>query len=198
MFLLRSCLSHKGTKKGSLNWQVEAYITRQNTRALHVPRTWNDPLVRPKQWKRDVRFETWNVRSLYREGSLTTVVRELARCKLDLAGVEEVRWGKGGNARAGGYMFFYGKGNGNHQLNWGGRNEVIETSGRLDPLWSQNKRLHTPRTTDRLHTRILDKIDEYRRNRLLHLQRIPLNWIPLKSYHYRPQERRTIGRPKKR
>ena len=45
---------------------------------------------------------------------------------------------------------------------------------------------------------ILDKIDEYRRNWLLHLQRMPLNRIPLKSYHYRPQGRRTIGRPKKR
>jgi len=47
-------------------------------------------------------------------------------------------------------------------------------------------------------TDILDKIDEYRRNWLLHLQRIPQNRIPLKSYHYRPQGRRTIGRPKKR
>ena len=45
---------------------------------------------------------------------------------------------------------------------------------------------------------ILDKIDVHRRNWLLHLQRMPLNRIPLKSYHYRPQGRRTIGRPKKR
>ena len=45
---------------------------------------------------------------------------------------------------------------------------------------------------------ILDKIDEYRRNWLLHLQRMSLNRIPLKSYHYKPQGRRTIGRPKKR
>jgi hypothetical protein len=45
---------------------------------------------------------------------------------------------------------------------------------------------------------ILDKIDENRRNWLLHLQRMPQNRIPLKSYHYRPQGRRTIGRPKKR
>jgi hypothetical protein len=30
---------------------------------------------------------------------------------------------------------------------------------------------------------ILDKIDEYRRNWLLHLQRIPLNRISLKLYH---------------
>jgi hypothetical protein len=35
-------------------------------------------------------------------------------------------------------------------------------------------------------------------NWLSHLQRIPQNRIPLKSYHYRPQGRRTIGRPKKR
>jgi len=47
-------------------------------------------------------------------------------------------------------------------------------------------------------TGILDKIDEYRRNWLLHLQRVPQNRIPLKSYLYRPQGRRTIGRPKKR
>jgi hypothetical protein len=45
---------------------------------------------------------------------------------------------------------------------------------------------------------ILDKIDEYGRNWFLHLQRMPLNRIPLKSYHYGPQGRRTIGRPKKR
>ena len=46
-------------------------------------------------------------------------------------------------------------------------------------------------------TGILDKIDEYRRNWLSHLQRMPQNRIPFKSYHYRPQGRRTIGRPKK-
>ena len=43
-------------------------------------------------------------------------------------------------------------------------------------------------------TGILDKIDIS----LSHLQRMPQNRIPLKSYHYRPQGRRTIGRPKKR
>ena len=47
-------------------------------------------------------------------------------------------------------------------------------------------------------TGILDKLDEYRLNWHLHLQRMPQNRIPLKSYHYRPQGRRTIGRPKKR
>jgi len=47
-------------------------------------------------------------------------------------------------------------------------------------------------------TGIPDKIDEYRRNWFLHLQRMPQNRIPFKSYRYRPQGRRTIGRPKKR
>jgi len=47
-------------------------------------------------------------------------------------------------------------------------------------------------------TGILDKIDEYRRNWLSHLQRMPQTRIPLKSYHYRPQGRGAIGRPKKR
>jgi len=47
-------------------------------------------------------------------------------------------------------------------------------------------------------TGILDKIDEYRRNWLSHLQRMPQTRIPLISYHYRPEGRRTIGRPKKR
>jgi len=48
---------------------------------------------------------TWNVKSLYRSGSLTTVSRVLPRCKLYLVGVREVRWVKGGTVRAGDYIF---------------------------------------------------------------------------------------------
>jgi hypothetical protein len=62
----------------------------------------------------DTRFGTWNVRSLYRVGSLMTVSRELARCKLDLMGMQEVRWEGGGTEPAGEYTFFYVKGNENH------------------------------------------------------------------------------------
>jgi hypothetical protein len=43
-------------------------------------------------------------------------------------------------------------------------------------------------------TDILDKTDEYRWNWLSHLQRMPQNRIPLKSYHYRPQGKRTEDR----
>jgi hypothetical protein len=41
-----------------------------------------------------MRFGMWNVWSLYR--SLKTVSGELAKCKLDLVGVQEVSWDKGG------------------------------------------------------------------------------------------------------
>jgi hypothetical protein len=42
--------------------------------------------------KRDILLGTWNVKGLYSVGSLTAEVRELARYKLDLVGVQEVRW----------------------------------------------------------------------------------------------------------
>jgi hypothetical protein len=61
-----------------------------------------------------VRISTWNVRSLYRAGLLTTVASELARCKLNLVSAQEVRWDKKSTVRAGDYNFFYGKGNKNH------------------------------------------------------------------------------------
>jgi exonuclease III len=64
----------------------------------------------------DMKFGTWNVRSLYRSGSLKTVARELRKYKLDLVGLQEVRWDKGGTERAEDYTFFYGAGNEDHQL----------------------------------------------------------------------------------
>jgi len=66
-------------------------------------------LVRPKQRKMDATFGTWNVRSLYRVGSFTAAARELARYKLDLVGVQEVRWDREGTVRAGDYNSVYGK-----------------------------------------------------------------------------------------
>jgi hypothetical protein len=38
-----------------------------------------DYLAQPKHRKMDVRFGTWNVRSLYRSGSLKMVARELGK-----------------------------------------------------------------------------------------------------------------------
>jgi exonuclease III len=60
----------------------------------------------------DMSIGTWNVRSFYRAGSLKTVSRELSRYKLDLVGMQEVRWEGGGTEPAGEYTFF---GNENHE-----------------------------------------------------------------------------------
>jgi hypothetical protein len=45
--------------------------------------------------------------------------RELARYKLDLVAVQELRWNKGGTVKAGDYSFFCGKENTNRQLGKG-------------------------------------------------------------------------------
>jgi len=62
---------------------------------------------------------TWNFRSLYRAEFFKAAARELLRYKLDVVGVQEVRWDKGVIVRAGDYDFFYRKGNENHQLGTG-------------------------------------------------------------------------------
>jgi hypothetical protein len=68
---------------------------------------------------REILLGTWNIRSLYRAGSLMEAARKLARYKLDLVGVQEVRWDKEATVKAGDYSFFYGKENENHQLGTG-------------------------------------------------------------------------------
>jgi hypothetical protein len=45
-----------------------------------------------------------------------TVSKEHSKYKLDLVGVQEVRWEGCGTEPAGEYKFFYGKENENHQL----------------------------------------------------------------------------------
>jgi exonuclease III len=84
------------------------------TKYVKGPQKWTDSLAQPKHRKRDMRFGTWNVRSRYRADSLKTVARELRKYKLDLVGVQEVRWEKEGTER-----FFYVKGNEDHQLGTG-------------------------------------------------------------------------------
>lgn len=46
------------------------------------------------------------IRHLDREESVQ-VAAELARSKLDLVGVEDVRWDKGATVRAGDFFFFF-------------------------------------------------------------------------------------------
>jgi exonuclease III len=68
--------------------------------------------------QKGTKIGTWNV-SFYRAGSFEVAARKLGRYKLDVVGMQEVRWDKGGTVRVGDYDFFYGKGNENHQLGTG-------------------------------------------------------------------------------
>jgi exonuclease III len=59
----------------------------------------------------DMRYGTWNVKSLYRAGSLRTMAEEISKYKLDFVRVQEVRWNRGGIEPAGQYTFFMERGN---------------------------------------------------------------------------------------
>jgi exonuclease III len=74
---------------------------------------------RPKPKKMDMLFGTWNIRSLNKATSLVTVAKELSKYKLDLVGVQEVRWDRRGTETAGEYTCVHEKGNENHELGTG-------------------------------------------------------------------------------
>jgi hypothetical protein len=82
----------------------------------------------------DMRCGTRNDRSLYRIGSLKTTAGELGKCKLDLVGLEEVRWEKGGTEKAEDYTFFYGQKNGDYQLGTGFfvQKRIVSASRRVE------------------------------------------------------------------
>jgi hypothetical protein len=67
----------------------------------------------------DMRFGTWNIRSMYRAGSLRAVVEEISKYKLDLVGIQ-VRW-DGGALNQQAITFFYVKGNENRELGIGNK-----------------------------------------------------------------------------
>jgi len=76
-------------------------------------------MVQPKKRKKGMKFGTCNVRNQYRAGSLTATARELARYKLELVGVQEVRLGQSGDSKSRGFYFFLWKRKRNHQLGTG-------------------------------------------------------------------------------
>jgi exonuclease III len=49
----------------------------------------------------DMRFGTWNVRNMNRAVSLRSVAEKISKYKLDLVGVQEVRWDGGGTEQVG-------------------------------------------------------------------------------------------------
>ena len=68
--------------------------------------------------QRGMKIGTFNVRSLYRAGSLKAAARELGRYKLDVVGVQEVRWDKGGTVREGDLIMIFSTGKEMVIINW--------------------------------------------------------------------------------
>ena len=79
----------EGSSRGQLKrggppaWGLEEVLTTSDREQLIMLRNIKQksqnqtgPSVRPKQWKRNMRLGTWNVRSLYRSGSLTKWILE--------------------------------------------------------------------------------------------------------------------------
>ena len=66
-----------------------------------------------------MRFSTWNVRGLYRIWAVSLVAQELAKYRLDLVGVQEVKLDGNGISSIADYLLFYGEGNNNDQLGIG-------------------------------------------------------------------------------
>jgi hypothetical protein len=81
------------------------------TKICKKPWTWTDSFdKRPKRKKMDMRFGTRFVRSMYGAGSLRAVVEEISKYRLDLVGVQKVRWGGGGTESADEYFLILGGG----------------------------------------------------------------------------------------
>ena len=62
-------------------------------------------MKQPWQRKIDMRFGTWNVRSLYRARALGLATIEIDKYRMDLVGVQEVRWEGSGTLESGNIYF---------------------------------------------------------------------------------------------
>jgi hypothetical protein len=99
---------------GLITLTVKNKLVTKNHKELRI---WTDFLdKRLKRRITDMRLGTWNTRSLYRADSLITVSKERSGYRLDLVGMQEVKWEGSGTTPAGEYTFFYGKGNETHVL----------------------------------------------------------------------------------
>jgi hypothetical protein len=101
--------SHGETTGGDLPpLGLGMWLTTPHHKEKQVNYDWMDSLYKQPKWQNmDMRFGTWHIRTLYGGGgdSLMTFSRELSRYRLDLVGVQEVRWEGNGTVPLGEYTF---------------------------------------------------------------------------------------------
>jgi len=53
-----------------------------------------------------LRFETWNIRTLYQPGAALTLVKEFNKYRLEILPIQEIRWGRQGSTEIGKAIMF--------------------------------------------------------------------------------------------
>jgi exonuclease III len=74
--------------------------------------------IRSKEMNKEMRFGTWNVRTLLQAGNMNAIAEELQRYKRDVAALQEICWKGKGIIRKLKYTMYY-SGNENRQGNRG-------------------------------------------------------------------------------
>ena len=91
-------------------------------RELKWPRKDCSTGYRPQQWKRtkDMDCATWNIRSLYITGRMKELAEQLSAYKIDICGLQEMRWPGKGIIHQNKYTWFYsGNETGKHEFGTG-------------------------------------------------------------------------------
>ncbi|KAL4084269.1 hypothetical protein QTP88_028094 [Uroleucon formosanum] len=70
-------------------------------------------------WKMALHIGTWNVRTLFKTGSMNCMVREIERYKVKLVALQEIRWSDTGSINTSDTIILYGKCDNQRQLGTG-------------------------------------------------------------------------------
>jgi hypothetical protein len=119
MWMVATNTMNKQSRTADKRWYCRLRVKRGANKSLTLKnkliakcheesQDWTDSLDKLcKFGKMDMRFSTWDVRSLYGAGLLLTAAKELSKCKSDWVGVQGVEWNKGGIEQAGEYILFF-------------------------------------------------------------------------------------------
>ncbi len=102
--------------KSSQSNSVKGFLNQNSSlgRDRHAPQVAPDRHQATMRTNQVKRIGTWNVRTLYQQGKLDNVKKEMKRMKVDILGMAEVRWTGAGSFKSDGYTMIYSGGQ-NHE-----------------------------------------------------------------------------------